>query len=392
MLSSILIIYGLSQCHSIGIRRSTHTLSIEEKDEFLNALYTMKSTPSSYDPSYNAYDFFVYVHLLSNSPISTYGHAQWAFLPWHRIFLFLFEEEMQRVTNNTDLYLPYWNPTNVTESDILLYDETFLGGNGDSEFPYLLSNTSSLSCSNWPIRPSLNGRPELYNFTCLHREIGQGLTARNWNNTNFSKPLYQELLPKSAWDDVIMTYRVYDISPYNSAYDNYTRNNYLNSFRAQLEGCNQWNDDGTPNADLEFLVSIGACLGPHGSLHWHVGGQLASLASPNDPLFFMLHNWVDLMWSRYQRKYGDEESAIPGQLLDIDITQGDYPDNDLLSARQVLNHEVQLGYKYDWDYDLDLDEVADTNTNDDGDGAMEKNKEQGMIIGIVAAVFFLIGF
>mmetsp|Transcript_54297 Transcript_54297/g.48873 ORF Transcript_54297/g.48873 Transcript_54297/m.48873 type:complete len:393 (+) Transcript_54297:69-1247(+) len=390
MLSSILIIYGLTQCHSIGIRKSTHTLSVAEKEEFLEALYLMKSTPSIYDPSYNAYDFFVYVHLLSNDPLTTYGHAGWGFLPWHRIYLYLFEQELQRVTNYSDIYLPYWNPTNLTESDILLNDYTFLGGDGISEFPYLLPNISSLSCSKWSILPSLNGRPDLYEYTCLHRQIGVGVPIRNWNGAGETVTtfLYQDLLPKADWDDTIMTYRVYDIPPYNSAFDNYTINKHLNSFRSMVEGCTKWNDDNTTNDDLVFLTSIGACQGLHGHLHGHIGGQLASLASPNDPLFFMLHNWVDLMWSRYQEKYGDELSAIPEDFLDIDVTQDKFPENDILTTRQVLDHEVQLGYVYDYDYDLDVeDDISSTSMIDESSVGM--NQVHGIIMCIVViCVFF----
>eukprot|EP00486_Rosalina_sp_Unknown_P014288 CAMPEP_0201592982 /NCGR_PEP_ID=MMETSP0190_2-20130828/190714_1 /ASSEMBLY_ACC=CAM_ASM_000263 /TAXON_ID=37353 /ORGANISM="Rosalina sp." /LENGTH=376 /DNA_ID=CAMNT_0048051971 /DNA_START=92 /DNA_END=1223 /DNA_ORIENTATION=+ len=373
MLKLILAIYGLTQCYSIGVRKSSHRLSDDDKAEFLEALYLMKSTPSSYDPSYNAYDFFVYVHLLANDPFTTYGHGTWSFLPWHRIYLYLFEEEMQLVTNNTNLYLPYWDPTNTTESDILLNDYTFLGGNGVDVFPYLLPDTSTLSCDKWSILPSLNGRPDLYNYTCLHRQIGEGFRVTNWNNTNTTKYLYQELLPKSLWDDVIMTYRVYDVSPYNSASDNYTLEDHESSFRSMLEGCTKWNPDGTPNADLVFITKLGACQGLHGHLHGHIGGQLASLASPNDPLFFLLHNWVDLMWSRYQEKYGDELSAIPEDFLDIDVTQDKFPENDILTTRQVLDHEVQLGYVYDYDYDLDVeDDISSTSMIDESSVGMIK--------------------
>ena len=186
----------------------------------------MKSTASKYNSSYNAYDFFVYVHLLSNDPSSSYGHSQWSFLPWHRIYLYLFEQELKRVSNNPNLNLPYWNPTNATETEKLLYDETFLGGDGDEEFPHIMSNTSSLNCNDWPILPSLNGIPEIYDYTCLSRTIGDGLPLKN--GTVY---LYQELLPAKQWDDVIQTYRPYDVPPYNSAMDNFTLDKHNNSFR-----------------------------------------------------------------------------------------------------------------------------------------------------------------
>lgn len=146
-----------------------------------------------------------------------------------------------------------------------------------------------------------------------------------------------------------------------------------------MEGCTKWYN-GKLDATLVFLTSIGACQGLHGHLHIHIGGQLASGASPNDPMFFLLHNWVELMWSRYQKKYGNL-SKIPEQLLDIDVTQGKFgDDNTLLTARDVLDHEEQLDYTFDFDYDLDVANGNDDTNQDEPDG---KNMTQGLIIGII---------
>ena len=261
LLFILLIING----DSIGIRKSSENLSQQEKTDFLNALYLMKSTPSIYDPKYNSYDFFVYVHIINlnldgtgSTRSDSYAHTKWSFLPWHRIFLYLFELEMQRVTNNTNLYIPYWNPTNLTESNILLYDTSFLGGNGNPYYPFLIPDTHpTLSCDKFPIDWNLNGLPFIYNYSCLHRQIGVGVDINDWNN-NGTSTFYQTLLPKKLWNDLIINYRPYDQYPYWSKSENFTVKQHYNSFRAILEGCIKWNDiDNSTNADLVWWTSIG---------------------------------------------------------------------------------------------------------------------------------------
>ena len=58
--------------------------------------------------------------------------------------------------------------------------------------------------------------------------------------------------------------------------------------------------------------------------------------------------------------------------LDIDITQGKFPGNDILTMRDVLNHEVQLGYVFDYDYELDIEDGNEmfntTSISDSSDG------------------------
>ena len=107
----------------------------------------------------------------------------------------------------------------------------------------------------------------------------------------------------------------------------------------QFKGCTKWNTDNTTNSFLDNAVKQGICFGLHGNLHIYIGGQVASLASPNDPLFFLLHNWVDLMWARYQKEYGDH--TFPEQYLDIDIMLGWFGmEFKWSAARDVMNTKI----------------------------------------------------
>eukprot|EP01084_Bolivina_argentea_P197688 338725_1 len=340
---------------SLGVRKNAIHLTLFEKEQLLDGLYKLKSTPSIYNSNYSAYDYFVAVHIVSNDPFKTYGHAQWSFLPWHRTFLYLFERELQRVLNNNSVYLPYWNVANNTQTEILLNDITFLGGNGSNQYPYLLPNNSMLSCNKFAINHNLNGRKWQYNYTCLSRTIGAG-TIIDDNILIASK------LPKaSEWNELIDTYRPYDVSPYNTAYDNFTLNHHLNSFRSLLDGCTKW-IDGKISIGLTNAVKKGACpYNLHGNSHVYIGGQLASAASPNDPLFFLLHSFVDLLWGQYQDKYGDD--SFPTQFIDIKLFANDeFISHKQWTSNHVMDHRVQLDYMYDIQVEID-DVIQSTQPN-----------------------------
>jgi len=45
-----------------------------------------------------------------NEEVSTWDlFVLWHFLPWHRMFLIRLEEQLQRVTNDAETALPYWD-------------------------------------------------------------------------------------------------------------------------------------------------------------------------------------------------------------------------------------------------------------------------------------------
>ena len=56
----------------------------------------------------------------------------------------------------------YWNPTNATESEKLLYDETFLGGNGDATSHKTDRSLSSV------VSPSIAIADENGNWVCYN--------------------------------------------------------------------------------------------------------------------------------------------------------------------------------------------------------------------------------
>ena len=80
----------------MSVRKSYRNLTGVERERFVNALHHVKNT--------GVVDQFAELHA------SHFGHGihrSSHFLPWHREFLLLFEQELQ--TYHPDVTLPYWD-------------------------------------------------------------------------------------------------------------------------------------------------------------------------------------------------------------------------------------------------------------------------------------------
>ena len=295
----------------------------------------MKNSTSKWDSSWSAYDYYTRVHQIAFGR-DQYGHNRWSFLPWHRAFLQLFESEVREyyVGENPDkFYLPYWDPTNELSTYDTVLDLDFIGGDGDPLGGWDNNEEMTLSCSKWPLDPRLPATRGSYNHSCLSRRVGQGTVVILDDNTT---KIYGESLPdKNAWYSAIYDEKLpYDVPPYLSF--NFTWEQHNNSFRARIEGVNP-----------ELIVGDMT----HGLLHNYVGGHIIEPTSPNDPIFFLLHGWIDLMWALYQDQWGDYAfDTFPEQFLDVAYFQEnndfEWFNNSQYTSRDVMDHR-KMGYIYD---------------------------------------------
>eukprot|EP00484_Ammonia_sp_Unknown_P027473 CAMPEP_0197031160 /NCGR_PEP_ID=MMETSP1384-20130603/10247_1 /TAXON_ID=29189 /ORGANISM="Ammonia sp." /LENGTH=259 /DNA_ID=CAMNT_0042460651 /DNA_START=43 /DNA_END=818 /DNA_ORIENTATION=- len=236
----------------IGIRKDVLDMSDDEKAAFLEGLYKMKSTPSKYNSSFSSYDYYAWVHryALENSHIGANGHQRWNFLPWHRGFAYLFEQELQEISNDASIRLPYWDLSNAASTNAALFDESFLGGAGDANRSHMLSNTTRLNCKDWPIDFRLIDGTHMENVSCLARSFG----------------LFRESLPpEDEWEKVLYAGFDYDVEPYNdwiAAEQNLTQNMVV-SFRARIEGLGGLICNVSGNTECKSL---------HNAIHAYIGG------------------------------------------------------------------------------------------------------------------------
>ena len=227
----------------MALRKDANTLTPTERAEFVAAVQAVKAE--------GLYDQFVLRH--ANAIMSAIHRAP-AFLPWHRRFLYDLELELQRVSGNPNLGIPYWNwPSG--EANASMWNDDLLGGDGDASGvvrtgPFRAGEWTVVNASGLPAGPLL-------------RTLGQRASA----------------LPTQAEIEQVMAVTPYDVLPWNTSSSP--------SFRNLLEG---W---------------IGPNL--HNRGHVWVGGSMLPMTSPNDPVFYMNHCMVDKIWHDWQVAFPNQD-------------------------------------------------------------------------------------
>ncbi|MFE2547340.1 tyrosinase family protein [Streptomyces sp. NPDC059355] len=228
------------------VRKNQATLTPDEKSAFVNAVLELKRT-GIYDRYVNAHNWY----LLNDSDFGDRtGHRAPSFLPWHRRFLLDFEAALQRVDKNVSL--PYWDWTADRTANSSLWASDFMGGTRRARDGQVLDGPFAFQGGKWALTVGVDRR------TYLRRGLGSETPQ----------------LPTRADVDSVIALPVYDSAPWNSA---------SNGFRNALEG---WRG-----------VNL------HNRVHVWVGGQMTSAASPNDPVFWLHHAFIDKLWAEWQAKH-----------------------------------------------------------------------------------------
>ncbi|KAL8191159.1 UNVERIFIED_CONTAM: hypothetical protein K2H54_068761 [Gekko kuhli] len=163
----------------LRIRKDIFRISVGEKDQFLAYLNLAKHTTSrdfviavgtyaqmnnGSNPMFrdiNMYDLFVWMHYYVSRDTLLGGTSVWrdidfaheapGFLPWHRLFLLMWENEIQKLTGNANFTIPYWDWRDA-ETCTICTDE--LMGGRHSTNPDILSPGSFFS--SWQMDLYLN--------------------------------------------------------------------------------------------------------------------------------------------------------------------------------------------------------------------------------------------
>lgn len=297
----------------MDIRQNIYSLTDEQLLRFQDAVNAIKAD--------GTYDYFTEqhhhsmhqatvfpwesgAHLLRNS-----AHRGPAFLPWHRYYCREFELALQE--KDSSVTLPYWDwsADSTAGANAPLWNTNpdagriYIGGDGTG--PNSTVNTGPFA--GWEVLV----------------EWGTGFTRRPGGlrrQLGFSMPT----LPTQAEvTTCVNDYPVYDTEPWHPG--------SVGSFRNQLEG---WPD------------------GPamHNRVHVWVGGDMGPGTSPNDPVFFLHHAYVDLIWTQWQQTHGD--SYLPrtegpvGHNLNDEMA---YLDSPSPTPANCLNYRHAMGYIYDSD-------------------------------------------
>ncbi|MBT2399831.1 tyrosinase family protein [Streptomyces sp. ISL-100] len=269
------------------VRKNQANLTPAEKRRFVDALLELKRS--------GRYDTFVTTHnafIMSDTDNGDrVGHRSPSFLPWHRRFLIQFEQALQTV--NPDVALPYWDWTVDRSPTSSLWAADFLGGTGRSRDGQVSDGAFAATSGKWPVSVRVDGRG------FLRRALGSG----------------GQQLPTRAEVDSVLAMPTYDTTPWNSASD---------GFRNHLEG---WRG-----------VNL------HNRVHVWVGGQMATGVSPNDPVFWLHHAFIDRLWAQWQARHPGS-TYLPAARTPSVVSLNDVmrPWNDVTPA-DMLDHTRHYTY------------------------------------------------
>jgi Common central domain of tyrosinase len=81
----------------------------------------------------------------------------------------------------------------------------------------------------------------------------------------------------------------------------------------------------------------------HNPPHRWVGGVMATAASPGDPVFYLHHCWIDMLWVKWQLAHPSAPFVPSRPDLGLNDPLMEWPDR---TPADVLDHHA-LGYSYD---------------------------------------------
>ncbi|WP_432816271.1 grixazone synthase [Streptomyces vilmorinianum] len=269
----------------MGVRKNHLHMTAEEKRRFVAAVLEIKRR--------GVYDRFVELHIKVNSQDyldklggARLGHVNPGLLPWHRQYLLDFERELQKV--DPRVTLPYWDWTTDQGADSPLWDEKFMGGNGrpgDNRVmtgPFARDNGWKLNIS--VVSDGSEPAPLNGHYTTDDRDY----LVRDFGVLTPNLPT-----PKELEDTLALP--VYDCPPWNHTSGGEAP---FNSFRNHLEGYTKF----------PWEASLGKL---HGAGHVWVGGHMMYIGSPNDPVFFLHHCFIDKLWSVWQKRHPKVPHYLP---------------------------------------------------------------------------------
>lgn len=337
------------------VRKNVKDLTSQEKADFVNAVKLLKATPSPYDTSLNYYDQFVYWHYKAFYCMGGMGmdgmypaHQNPAFLPWHRVYLDLFENALQQVSGKP-ITIPYWDWTDPA-STAALFSPDLLGGNGDPAQGYEVT-TGPFRSGEWNIRIT-----DDVNIDSL---VNYGIIGTNpYPNLIRAFGIYKTGtvdLPTTPEVEYALGVNTYDSYPYDASVDTTI------SFRNTLEGwrgcagniCvnDQMDVDPIPGLRRSVMhnvvhIYVGGVYPFNGSFR---GGNMAQNTSPNDPAFWVHHANIDRIWSgwllRHNRSYLPVSGGPSGSNL-YDVLEPFSFRTDGMNTPHAVLYESRLGYRY----------------------------------------------
>jgi tyrosinase len=296
----------------MALRKNQRWLTAAEKQVYIDAVLKLKAEKIGTTPPDNTYDRYVKWH----DDFRDAGHKGPAFFAWHREFLRRFELELQRIMDDPTFGLPFWDWSVDQAPPTWPFTTAFLGGNGTSDpsFPgKVVDGPFAYDGPNhWTLNIFPHDDPD-DRYPYLRRQFAAGAPT----------------LPTPADVQAALSVTPYDEDPWNE--------DSQSGFRNMAEGF-------IPQANPGVYVPK-----MHNRIHAWVGGTMGPPTSPNDPVFWLHHCYIDKQWADWQAMHPDQQPYLP----DGDARKGHnltdpMPPWNQNTPKDVLN-TWDLGYHYDTD-------------------------------------------
>ncbi|TKS81150.1 Tyrosinase [Collichthys lucidus] len=281
-----------------SVRRNILTMSVADQHKFISYLNLAKNTISrdyvistatrpemgenGENPRFsdiNTYDLFVWMHYYVSRDAFLGGpgnvwrdidfaHESAAFLPWHRVYLLHWENEIRKMTGDFNFTIPYWDWRDAQSCEVCT--DALMGG-----------------------RSSLN--PNL---------LSPGPLLRNPGNHD---PNRVPRIPTTADVEFILSLPDYETEPM----DRFANR----SFRNAIEGF----------TSPETGMAVQGQSTMHNALHVFMNGSMSSVqGSANDPIFLLHHAFIDSIYERWLRTHQPLRSSYPRANAPIGHNDGYY--------------------------------------------------------------------
>ncbi len=323
-----------------AVRKNAKLLSDAEKRAYVDAVLALKATPSPWAPSMSVHGQFAFWHREAFDCALMAAHMGPGIWPWHRMFLLLYEQQLQRV--DPSVTLPYWDWAVDNQPDSYLWQDDLMGGNGDPDQDYAVT-TGPFRKGVWDL--VVFDVNDALAIPHLVRDLGAGGLAPT--------------LPTAADVAAALAVPTYDVAPWNETSDP------ARSFRNHVEG---WRDCAGDSC-VEDPFNHPKCTGSHdmhNRVHLWVSGEFAFAhqglrtqegpfgtmafnSSPNDPVFFLHHANIDRIWSAWMARHGQRFEPTAGAMAGHNLDDQMWPFVEIgIDARPgMLLSDLALGYVYD---------------------------------------------
>jgi tyrosinase len=300
-----------------------------ERQEYVSAIQCMMGLPSQldqteYPAAISRYFDYAVIHVRQSQQIHNSGF----FLTWHRYFLAIFENDLRTLCSYTGRF-PYWNFASTSSLSTLTLSPVFDGTPSSLSGDGLPTNLTS---------PIVLGP----NLTLPHGTGGGCVTTGPFANLTvpmaYISPNYLRngTLPATAF-----------------AYQPNCLRRDLNPSIARLY-TSPTNITSALETALNGLLG-GGTLGIHSGAHFSVGGAVGQLSSihvsPQDPVWFAMHTFVDLVYDSWRKRNPEVAEQVSGT-----GTAGNVPPSEAVTAESVL---PDFGYLEDGE--VRVGELFETN-------------------------------